>query len=133
MVENQVNLEAPSSSKEIEGTNSDIQKKYKQIKEKNEEIKNEVYSQFLKEKPGNKDRFLTAFDYSTNKMIMSFLKTTVADPKSVSDYTKIDVEVDADTMHELEQIEFHRSTTEMIYSEVVTKTMSTIMLQKNCV
>ena len=54
---------------------------------------------------------LTAFDYSTNKMIMSFLKPIVADPKSVSYYTKTYVEVDADTIHELDQTEFHRNTT----------------------
>ena len=44
----QVNSEAPSSSKAAEETDSDIQKKHKQIKERNEDIENEFYSQFLK-------------------------------------------------------------------------------------
>ena len=48
MVEKQVNIEVPSSSKTTEGKDIDIQEKYQQIKEINEEIKREVYSQFLK-------------------------------------------------------------------------------------
>ena len=35
-----------------------------------------------------------------------------------------------DTIHELDQIEFHRSALEMLYSKVVRKTMSATMLQK---
>ena len=110
MIEKQVDLEIPSSSKTTEGKYSDIKQKYKQIKEKNEEIKREIYSQFLKEKPGNKDRLLTAFDYSTNKMIMSFLQPKIADPKTVSDYKKTELEIDAKSIHERDQIEFHRHT-----------------------
>ena len=84
-------MEVPSSSKIAEGRVSDIQEKYKQIKERNEEIKREFYSQFLKEKPRDKDKLLTSFDYSTNKMIMSFLQPIVTNPNSVADYRKIDL------------------------------------------
>ena len=49
---------------------------------------------------------------------MSFLKPTVAEPKSVADYSKTDLELDADAIHELDQIEFHRSNTEMLYSKI---------------
>ena len=55
----------------------------KQIKQKNEERKSEIYCQFLKQKPGNQNRLLTPFDYSTNKIIMSFLKPTTSTPKTV--------------------------------------------------
>ena len=61
---------------------------------------------------------------------MSFLKPIVADPKTVADYSKTYLEVDADAIHELDQIYFHRSTTEMLYSKVVNKTMSACKLQK---
>ena len=83
-----MNTEPPSSSKIAKETDSDIQKRFKKIKEKNEEIKNEVYSKLLKEKPGDKDRLVTAFDYSTNKMIMSFLQPVVTNPKSAIEYRK---------------------------------------------
>ena len=37
-----------SSSKQAEDNDMDIKEKYKEIKAKNEEIKNEIYSQYLK-------------------------------------------------------------------------------------
>lgn len=61
---------------------------------------------------------------------MSFLKRTMAEPKLVADYSKTDFEVDADAIHELDQIEFHRSNTEMLYSKIVSKTMKSIRLEK---
>ena len=115
IIEKQVDLEIPSSSKIAEGKDSDIKQRYKQIKEKNEEIKREIYSQFLKENPGKKERLLTAFDYSTNKIIMSFLQPKIADPKTILDYQKTELEVDAESIHELDQIEFHRHTSEMLH------------------
>ena len=130
MVETQMNTEASSSSRAVEETDSDIQKKFKQIREKNEEIKNEVYSKLLKEKPRDKDKLVTAFDYSTIKMIMSFLQPMVTDPRSATDYRKTEFEVNADAIHELDQIEFRRSASKMLYSKVVSKTMNVTMLQK---
>ena len=61
---------------------------------------------------------------------MSFLKPIVADPKIVADYSKTDLEVDVEAIHEFDQIEFHRSNTEMLYSRIVNKTMSASMIQK---
>jgi len=122
----------PPSSQETDNTESEIQIRFRQIKEKNEELKNQAHSRFLKEKPGNKDRLLSSFDYSSNKLVMSFLKPTAAEPKSVADYSKTDLELDADAIHELDQIEFHRSNTEMLYSKIVNKTMKSIRLEKQC-
>ena len=130
MKENQATVDLPPSSQETDNTESDIHIKFRQIKEKNEEIKNQAYSRSLKENPGNKDRLLSAFDYSSNKLVMSFLKPTVAEPKSMADYSKTDLELDADAIHELDQIEFHRSNTEMLYSKIVSKTMKSIRLEK---
>ena len=42
-----------SSSQPAEEKDLDIKEKYKQIKQKNEEIKTKIYSQFLKQKPRN--------------------------------------------------------------------------------
>ena len=41
----------------------DIKERYKDIKAKNEEIKNEIYSQYLKQTPNIQKRLLSAFDY----------------------------------------------------------------------
>ena len=42
-----------SSSQEVEYKDTDIKEKYKEIKATNEEIKNEIYSQYLKKTLGN--------------------------------------------------------------------------------
>ena len=102
MVEMEMDTEAPSSSKTTKETDSDIQKRFKKIGEKNEEIKNEVYSKLLKEKPGDKNRIVTEFDYSTKKIIMSFLQLLVTDPKSAIDYRKTEFAVNTDTIHEID-------------------------------
>ena len=128
MVEKQHNMEV-SSSHTAEEKDFNIKYKYKQIKQKNEEIKTEIYSQFLKQKPGNRNRLMTAFDYSTNKMNMSFFKPTTSTPKKTIDYKKVDFEVDTENVHELDQIEFYRHSSEMLYSTVVTKEMSATKIQ----
>ena len=69
MIEKQHNLKA-SSSQTVEEKDLDIRKKYKQIKTKNEEIKNEIYSQYLKQTPSVQNRLLSAFDYSNKNLIM---------------------------------------------------------------
>ena len=97
-----------------------MKEKYKKIKFKNEEIKTEIYSQFFKQKLGNQNIFLSAFDYSTQKLIISVLQPTIPVPKTVADYKKVDMKVATDKIHELDQIEFHRQTSEMLYS-IVTK------------
>ena len=61
-------------------------------------------------------------------MIVSFLQPTTSAPKTVADYKKVDFEVDIENIHELDQIEFHRHNSEMLYSTVVTKEMSATKL-----
>ena len=50
-------------------------------------------------------------------------------PNTVVDYKKVDMEVATDKIHELDQIEFHRQASEMLYSIVTTKAMSAHSLQ----
>ena len=71
-------------------------------------MKNEIYSQHLKQTPGIQNRLLSAFDYSKKNLIMSVLQPTVKTPSIVVDYTKIDLEVPTTSIHALDQIEFHR-------------------------
>jgi len=57
-----------SSSSEPRDREIDIKEIYKDIKAKNEEIKDEIYSQCLKKTPDNHNRLLSAFDYKTGKL-----------------------------------------------------------------
>ena len=82
-----------SSSQTVEEKNLDIKEKYKHINLNNEEIKNDIYSQYLKQTPSVQNRLLSAFDYSNKNLIMSVLQPTLKIPKTVADYKKIDFEV----------------------------------------
>ena len=101
MIEKQHSMEEFSSQPAKE-KDLDIKERYKKIKQKNEEIKTKIYSQFLKQKPGNQNRLLSAFDYSSNKMMMSFLQPTTSAPKIVANYKNVDLEVDTDNIHEMD-------------------------------
>ena len=60
---------------------------------------------------------------------MSVLQPTLKTPKTVADYKKVDIEVPIESIHALDQIEFHRQSSEMLYSTVTTKAMSSQKLQ----
>ena len=52
------------------------------------------------------------------------LQPTVKTPKIVTDYKKVDLEVQTEKIHTLNQIKFHRQSSEMLYSTITTKPMS---------
>ena len=64
---------------------------------------------------------------------MSYLQPTTSTPKTVADYKKVEFEVDTENVHELDQIEFHGHSSEMLYSTVVTKAMSATKLQNTII
>ena len=47
----------------------------------------------------------------------------------MADYHKIDVEIPIEKIHALDQIEFHRQTSEMLYFTITTKAMSAQKIQ----
>ena len=64
---------------------------------------------------------------------MSYLQPTTSTPKTMADYKKVEFEVDTEKVHELDQIEFHRHSFEMLYSTVVTKAMSVTNFQNTII
>jgi len=82
----------------------DIKGKYKEIKARNEKLKAQTYAHYLKMVPTNQTRLMSAFDIKERKMQMSFLKPTVQQPKSMTDYLKIDFDVLAKDIHPIDQI-----------------------------
>ena len=51
----------------------------------------------------------------------------------MADYKKIDLEVPTESIHALDQIEFHRKTFEMLYSTITIKAMSAQKLQNTII
>ena len=52
-------------------------------------------------------------------------------PTTIADYKKFDFEVPVESIHPLDQIEFHKQSSEMLYSTMTTKAMSAQKLQKH--
>ena len=123
MIEKQQNMEA-SWSQQAENTHTDIKEKYKEIKAKNEELKNEIYSQYLKQTLGNQKRLLSSFHYANKKLLMTMLQPTIPKPTIAVDYKKVNFEVPVERIHPLDQIEFHKQSSEMLYSTMTIKAMS---------
>ena len=55
---------------------------------------------------------------------MSVPQPTVKTPKKIADYKKVDLEVPTKIIHALDQIEFHRKSSKLLYSTITTKAMS---------
>ena len=62
-----------SSSSKLAYKEQDIMHKYKEIKLRNEALKEDTYAQYWKQTPSDQNMLLSAFDYKTRKMQMTFL------------------------------------------------------------
>ena len=62
---------------------------------------------------------------------MSFMQTTVQQPKTSADYRKTNFEVLARDVHPIDQIEFNKQAGEMIYSTLTGKAMTAQKLQNS--
>lgn len=62
---------------------------------------------------------------------MSFLKPTVKEPRSMADYLKTEFEVFVKDICPIYQIEMHKQTSEMVYSTLTNKAITTDQLQNS--
>jgi len=86
----------------------DIRERYKDIKAKNERLKAQTYAQYLKMAPTNQTRLMSAYDVKEGKMQMTFVKPTTQQPRTASNFKKIDFEVLAKDIHPIDQIELQK-------------------------
>lgn len=61
-------------------------------------------------------------------MQMSFTKLTMQQPRTSTDFKKIDFKVLARDIHPIYQIEFHKKVEEMIYSTLIGKDIASHQL-----
>jgi len=99
----------------------DIKERYKEIKVRNERLKAQTYAQYLKLTPTNQTKLISAFDIKEGKLQMTFLKPIAQQPKTTSDFKRIDFEVLARDIHPIDQIELHKQVGEMIDSTLIGK------------
>ena len=81
--------------------------------------------------PTNQQRLMSAYDIKEGKMIMSYFKPKVQQPKSTADYLRTNFEVMAKDIHPLDQIELHKQMGEMIYSTLTGEAMMAHRLQNS--
>ena len=62
---------------------------------------------------------------------MTFMKPTTQQPRTTTDFKKIDFEVLAKDIHPIDQIELHKQTGEMIYSTLTGKAILAHQLQNS--
>lgn len=103
-----------SSLNRLVDKDQDIKDRYKEIKMRNEKLKAQTYSQYLKITPTNQVRLMLAFDIKEGKLQMSFTKPTTQQPKTSSYFKRVHFEVLGMDIHPIDQIEMHKQVGEMI-------------------
>lgn len=109
----------------------DIKYRYKEIKLRNETLKDETYAQYFMQKPANQSTLISSFDIKIGKMHMTFMQPIVQQPKSSANYRKTDFEILAKDVLPIDHIEFHKQAGDMIYSTMINKAMTAHKLQSS--
>ena len=74
---------------------------------------------------------MLAFDIKEGKMKISFIRPTVQQPRTSTDYKNNYFEVLARDIHPIDKIEFHKQVGEMIYSTLTGKAIFSHQLQNS--
>jgi len=98
--------------------------RYREIKLRNEILKNSTYNQFWKQNSSSQSRLLSVFDIKHAKMQMAFLEAQIPQPKSTIDYKSNTFEFNTKDIHPIDQMEMHKQTGEMISSTLTNTAMS---------
>jgi hypothetical protein len=102
---------------------SNIFDKYKQIKQRNDLLNNNTYTQFWKKTSTDQHKMLSTFDIERGRMKMEFLQAQVPYPRTTADYKKTSFEFDVKYFHPVDQMDMHRQTREMIFSTLKNTSM----------
>ena len=92
MLERHISVEV-SSFRMPADKDQDIKERYKEIKATNERLKSQTYAQYLKLTATNQTRLMLAFDIKEGKLQMTFVKPTSQQPKTTSNFKRVDFEV----------------------------------------
>lgn len=74
---------------------------------------------------------MSAYDIKEGKMILGHFKPRVQQPQIVADYIRTNIEAPAKDIHPLDQIELHKKTDEMVYSNLADKAILAQQLQNS--
>ena len=74
---------------------------------------------------------MSAYDIQEQKMTLSHFGPTMQQPQTVVDYIRTNLEIFAEDIHPMDQIELHMQTGEMLYSTLADKTLLAHQLQNS--
>jgi len=120
-----------SSSSQQRGAELGIKQQFIEIKKRNEPIRIQLYNHLLKMAPTNQQRLMSAYDVQEGKMIMSHFMPTALQTQSPADYLRTNLEVLANDIHPMDQIELHKQTGEMVYASLADKTLVNYRLENS--
>lgn len=87
---------------------STIFSKFLEIKQKNETLKQKMYSKFWKQTSTSQHKLLSAFDNERGRMQMDFLQAQIPFRKSTTYYKKNKFSFDVNQIHPIDQMDLHR-------------------------
>ena len=102
--------------------------KYKEIKLKNEILKDNTYIQFWKQISNSQSRLLSTFDTEKGIMKMAFLQAQIPHPQKHVDYKKTSFEFDTKEIHPIDQMEMHKQIGDMIFYTLINTSMNSSKL-----
>ena len=74
---------------------------------------------------------MATFDVKEGKMQMTFIKPTTQQPRTITDFKRVDFEVLARDIHSIDQIELQKQKVDMIYSTLTGKAIAAHQLQNS--
>jgi hypothetical protein len=95
------------------------------IKNKNQTLTNNTYSQFWKKTSIAQHRLLSAFDTEKGRTHLA----KVPQPKEITDYKRSTIVFDTKQVHPADQMDLHRQTGEMFFSTLAHASTTTSKLQ----
>jgi hypothetical protein len=105
----QINLDTTMTTESVHGQKeSNIFDKYKEIKQRNELLNTNTYTQLWKHTSTAQRKLLSSFDTEKGRMQMELLQAQVPYPNTTSYYKKISFEFDINDVHPVDQMDMHR-------------------------
>ena len=83
----------------------------------------QLYNHLMRTEPTNQQRLMVSYDIQEKKMILSHFKPKTQQTQSVADYIRTNLEVFSEDIHQIDQIELHKQTGEMVYSTLADKAL----------
>jgi hypothetical protein len=99
------------------------------IKNNNQMLTDNTYSQFWKQTSTTQHRVLSSFDTEKGRIHLAFLQAQLPQPKEIIDYKRSTIVFDTKLVHPADQMDFHKQTREKVFSTLAHASSTAAKLQ----